>query len=149
MQTPVDNPRIRLSSVGNPIIINQAPIQMDGEIASSDLKIQYRVSAEINRPQSIVNVIVLLTYITDSKTLFSGSLTTTFNVVDLPSYITVKEGEDKFRIESDFLPTLISIAFSTTRGYYVRELQGTILAPYPFPMISIDSLLRRVTYKLI
>ena len=72
-----------------------------------------------------------------------------FDVVDLASYITAKEGEDEFRIESDFLPMLISIAFSTTRGYFARELVGSALAPYPFPMIPMDTLQKHTTYQLI
>lgn len=148
MQEPAENLRIRLSSVGNAVIDTPAPAQMEDGISASDLKVLYKVAVEVNRPMSQVNVNVMLAYLAGRKTLFSGGLVTTFDVVDLASYITEKEGEDEFRIESDFLPMMISIAFSTTRGYFVRELQSTALAPYPFPMISMDSIQKRTTYQL-
>lgn len=149
MPTPADNLRIRLSQVGNPIITVPAPDRVEEGLSSSDLKIQYNVQVKVNRPESRVEIVVSMAYLSGSKFLFSGSLTTIFDVVDLASYITAKEGEDEFRIESDFLPMLISIAFSTTRGYFVRELLGTALAPYPFPMISTDSIKKRTSYQLI
>ncbi len=148
MQEPAENLKIRLSSVGNTVIDTPAPTRMGGGISASNLKVLYKVAVEVNRPMSQVNVNVMLAYLIGQKTLFSGSLVTTFDVVDLASYITEKEGEDEFRIESDFLPMMISIAFSTTRGYFVRELQGSALAPYPFPMISMDSIQKRTTYHL-
>ena len=148
MQDPARNLRIRLSAVGNAVIDTPAPVLMEGGIPTSDLKVLYKVAVEVNRPVSQVNVNVMLAYLTGQKTLFSGSLVTTFDVVDLSSYITEIEGEDEFRIESDFLPMMISIAFSTTRGYFVRELKGTALALYPFPMISMDSIQKRTTYQL-
>ena len=148
MQEPAENLKIRLSSVGNAVIDIPAPAQMEGGISASDLKVLYKVAVEVNRPLSQVNVNVMLAYLAGQKTLFSGSLVTTFDVVNLASYITGLAGEDEFRIENDFLPMMISISFSTTRGYFVRELQGTALAPYPFPMISMDSIKKRTTYQL-
>ena len=148
MQEPAENLRIRLSAVGNAVIDNPAPALMEGGFSASNLKVLYKVAVEVNRPMSQVNVNVMLAYLAGQKTLFSGSLVTTFDVVDLSKYISEKEGEDEFRIESDFLPMMISIAFSTTRGYFVRELKGTALAPYPFPMISMDSIQKRTSYQL-
>ena len=148
MQEPAESLRIRLSAVGNAVIDNPAPALMEGGFSASNLKVSYKVAVEVNRPMSQVNVNVMLAYLAGQKTLFSGSLVTTFDVVDLSKYISEKEGEDEFRIESDFLPMMISIAFSTTRGYFVRELMGTALAPYPFPMISMDSIQKRTSYQL-
>lgn len=144
-----DNLKIRLSFVGDPKVESSALKQIEGEIDSSVLKIQYNVSVIINRPDSKVNVIVSMSYILGQEKLFSGSLTTGYDVVNLASYITTPEGEDKFRIESDFLPMLINIAFSTTRGYFASELMGTVLASYPFPMISMDNIQKRTSYQLI
>lgn len=148
MPQSTDNLKIRLSQVGEPFIDIPAPVQVDGGIAPSDLKIQFNVLVKINRPESQVDVVVSMIYLSGQKKLFSGSLTTSFDVVDLASYITAKDGEDEFRIESDFLPMLISIAFSTTRGYFVRELSDSVLSPYPFPMISMDTLQKHTTYQL-
>ena len=149
MPQSTDNLKIRLSKVGEPVIDKPAPVQVVGGIVASDLKIQYNVLVRINRPESRVDIIVSMVYLAGQNKLFSGSLTTGFDVVDLASYITAKEGEDEFRIESDFLPMLINIAFSTTRGYFARELVGSALAPYPFPMISMDTLQKHTTYQLI
>ena len=149
MPQSTDNLKIRLSQVGEPVIDIPAPVQVEGGIVASDLKIQYNVLVRINRPESRVDVVVSMVYLAGQNKLFSGSLTTGFDVVDLASYITAKDGEDEFRIESDFLPMLISIAFSTTRGYFARELVGSALAPYPFPMISMDILQKHTTYQLI
>ena len=149
MPQSTDNLKIRLSQVGDPVFDIPAPVQVEGGIVASDLKIQYNVLVRINRPESRVDIIVSMVYLAGQNKLFSGSLTTGFDVVDLASYITAKEGEDEFRIESDFLPMLISIAFSTTRGYFARELVGSALAPYPFPMISMDTLQKHTTYQLI
>ena len=146
MQKSAENLKIRLSLVGDAVIDTPAPA--GGKLSASDLKVMYRVTVEVNRPLSQVKVNVTLSYLSGHNTIFSGSLATTFDVVDLALYITEQEGEDEFRIESDFLPMLISIAFSTTRGYFVRELQGTALAPYPFPMVSMDSIQKRVAYQL-
>lgn len=146
MQNSAESLKIRLSSVDDAVIDTPAPA--GGNLSASDLKVMYKVAVEINRPLSQVKVNVALSYLLGHNTIFSGSLATTFDVVDLSLYITEQEGEDEFRIESDFLPMLISIAFSTTRGYFVRELQGTVLARYPFPMISMDSIQKRVTYQL-
>ena len=149
MPQSTDNLKIRLSKVGEPVIDMPAPVQVEGEIVASDLKIQYNVLVRINRPESRVDIIVSMVYLAGQKKLFSGSVTSGFDVVDLASYITAKDGEDEFRIESDFLPMLISIAFSTTRGYFARELVGSALAPYPFPMIPMDTLQKHTTYQLI
>ena len=104
---------------------------------------------KVDRPESRVEVIVSMMYFIGKVKLFSGSLTTGFDVVDLSSYISAEDGEDKFRIESDFLPMLINIAFGTTRGYFAKELGGTALEAYPFPMIPMESILKRTTYQLI
>lgn len=143
------NLKIRLSKVGEPVIDIPAPVQIDGGISAAELRIQYNLIARVNRPESRVDITVSMVYLSDQKKLFSGNLTTGFDVVDLASYITAKDGEDEFRIESDFLPMLISIAFSTTRGYFVRELLGTALGPYPFPMISMENIQKHTTYQLI
>ena len=148
MQSPVDNIKIRLLSVGNPDIRTEVPSIIERDFSSSDLKIQYQVSVVVNRPQSQVDVIVTLTYLNKGDILFSGSLTTSFEVVELASIITIKDGQDEFQIESDFMPMLINIAFGTTRGYFARELQGTVLAPFPFPMITIERLLKRTSFQL-
>lgn len=144
-----DNLKIRLSFVGDPNIESSSLKQIGGKIDSSALKIQYNVLVEINRPESRVNVIVSMTYMLEQEKLFTGSLTTGYDVVNLASYISTPEGEDKFRIESDFLPMLINIAFSTTRGYFARALANTALAPYPFPMVSMDSIQKRTSFRLI
>lgn len=143
------NLKIRLSKVGEPVIDIPAPVQIDGGLSAAELRIQYNLIARVNRPESRVDITVSMVYLSDQKKLFSGNLTTGFDVVDLASYITAKDGEDEFRIESDFLPMLISIAFSTTRGYFVRELLGTALGPYPFPMISMENIQKHTTYQLI
>ena len=149
MPMPADNVKIRLSHVDNPVIGHPAPTMVDGGVSSSDLNIQYSVLVRINRPESSVDVVVSISYIIGQKTVFSGSLTTGFNVVDLASFITAKDGEDEFRVESDFLPMLISIAFSTTRGYFARELADSVLAPFPFPIISLDNIKKRTIYQLV
>ena len=148
MQAPAENLRIRLSSVGDAVIETYPPVRMDSGIAASDLMVSYKVAVEVDRPRSQVGVKVTMAYTDARKTLFSGTLETTFYVVDLASYITEMKREDEFRIESDFLPMMISLAFSTTRGYFVRELQGTALEPYPFPIVSMESIQKRTTYKL-
>ena len=149
MQSPTDNLKIRLASVGNAVIETTAPEQMQKVFSPSDLRIQYAVSVVINRRESLVDVIVSMSYILGQETLFSGHLTTSFDVVDLSSYITTNEGEEEFHVEHDFFPMLINIAFGTTRGYFVKELQGTVLAPYPFPMIGLDSIQKRTSYRLV
>ena len=149
MPQPIDNLRIRLFSVGNAVIDTAAPTLGDYALSPADLKIQYGVSVVVNRPESRVDVKVSMSYLSDQTALFSGGLTTSFDVVELSSFISTKEGEDGFRIENDFLPMLINIAFGTTRGYFARELQGSVLAPYPFPMVSMEGIQKRTTYRLI
>ena len=149
MPSPVDSVRIRLSFVGDPVIEIPAPSKIQEDISSSELKIQYKTVAVLNRPESRVDIIVTMVYFIEQTMVFSGSLTTGFEVVDLASFITAKEGEDGFQIGSDFLPLLLNIAFSTTRGYMARELSGSALAAYPFPMVSMEGIQKRTTYRLI
>lgn len=149
MPSPSDSVRIRLSFVGDPLIEIPALAKIEGEIPSSDLKIQYKAMAVLNRPESKVDIIVTMVYYIEQTMVFTGSLKTSFDVVDLASFITAKEGEDGFQIETDFLPMLLSTAFSTTRGYMVRELSGSALATYPFPMVSLEGIQKRTTYRLI
>lgn len=147
MQMTVDNLRIRLASVEEAVINTPLP-EIKGELFPDDLGVSYQISVDVDRPRSLVAVDVTLTYMDDRLTLFSGSLKTSFSVVDLASYITMQEGDGEFRIESDFFPLLVETAFSTARGYFARELQDTPLAPYPFPMIAQENLLKRTTYQL-
>ena len=149
MSQPADNLKIRLSRIGDPVIDVPAPGLKESSFLPSELKISYSAKVKINRPESRVDVIVSLVYLAGKNVLFSGSLTTGFDVVDLSSYITFQEGEDRFHIESDFLPMLVNIAFSTTRGYFTRELVGSVLEPYPFPMISMENILKRTTCQLV
>ena len=149
MLSPADSVRIRLSFVGEPVIEIPAPAKIEEEIPSSDLKIQFKVMEVLNRPESKVDIIVTMVYYIEQTMVFTGSLITSFEVVNLESFITAKEGEDGFQIECDFLPMLLSIAFSTTRGYMARELSGSALAAYPFPMVSMESIMKRTTYRLI
>ncbi len=149
MPQSIDNLRIRLSKVGSPVIDTSALRQISGGIDASDLKIQYNVLVKVNRPESQVDVIVSMVYLDGQIKLFSGNLTTTFEVLDLASYITVNDGDEEFHIEKDFLPMLIDVAFSTARGYFARELSNSALSPYPFPMISLDIIRKHTSYQLI
>lgn len=149
MPSPIDNLKIRLASVGDAVIETAAPEQMQKVFSPSDLRIQYAVSVVVNRPESRVDVIVSMSYALGQETLFSGHLTTSFDVVDLDAYIMTKEGAEEFHVEHDFFPMLVSIAFGTTRGYFVNELKGTVLAPYPFPMISMDNIQKRTSFRLV
>ena len=149
MQSPDNNLKIRLVFVGDPVISTKAPEQVENGISAEDIKIQFGVRVVVDRPASKVDVVVTFSYFTGAITLFSGSLTSSFEVLDLASLIQTQDGEDGFRLESDFLPILINIAFSNTRGYFVNELRSSALAPYPFPIVSMDSIKKRTTYKLI
>lgn len=125
------------------------PKSIDKELCPADLNIQYSVLAKINRPESCVDIVVSMTYITGSTKLFSGGLTTRFEVVELSSFIEFTENSSEFQIKCDFLPMLINIAFGTTRGYIAHELKDTLLAPYPFPMIARDNILKNTAYQII
>lgn len=149
MQTPVENMRIRLAHIGEMIIETRLPAGMSGNLSAEDLKIQYSVSVLVNRPESSVDITVSMAYSSGRLELFSGSLTSRFDVIGLGRYIIAMEGSNEFQIQNDFLPMLINIAFGTTRGYLARELQDTVLSPYPFPMISLDNIQKRTSYQLI
>ena len=149
MPLPDNNLRIRLIFVGDRQVSTEAPAQIDKPLSAEDIKIQFAVRIVIDRPESQVGIIVSYSYLHGQGTLFSASLTTKYEVLDLASYVKTTEGEDSFKLENDFLPMLVNIAFSTTRGYFVRELEGTVLEKYPFPIVSMDSIKKRTTYKLI
>ena len=143
-----DNLGIRLASVGDAVIDIPAPEQVAGGLSLDELKVKYAVSVEVNRPVSRVDITVSMSYLLGQTILFAGHLTSCFEVIDLASYID-EEGIDVFQIKNDFFPMLISIAFGTARGYFVREWQGSALAQYPFPMISMDNIQKRTEYRLI
>lgn len=149
MQTPVENMKIRLASIGRMAVKTKPPVGMDNGLSADDLKIQYAVSVIVNRPESCVDITVSMAYSLEMMDAFSGSLTSRFDVIDLERYIVATEGSNEFQIQNDFLPMLINIAFGTTRGYLARELQDTVLSPYPFPMISMDNIQKRTSYRLI
>ena len=129
MPEPVNNLKIRLLSVGNPLIVTPVPLQMEGPLSPESLRINFKVLVRIIRPESRIAVTVSMGYHFESTALFEGGVTTEFEVVDLASLITANEGEDEFRLENDFLPMLINIAFSTARGYFAHELKDSVLAP--------------------
>ena len=140
---------MRLTKIGSCEIENNlSPISVE-HLDKTNLKINYNVFVEINRPLSQVSVKVALSYLDGSSYLFNGKLTCTFEIEKLSTFIELDEEKDEFNIKSDFLPSLIALSFSTTRGYFARELIGTALEAYPFPMISSKSLLERVNYQVI
>ena len=149
MQTPVENIKIRLASLGKMVIKTKSPVDMDSGISADDLKIHYDVTVVVNRPESCVDITVSMAYSLERLDVFSGSLTSRFDVIDLERYIVAIEGSNEFQIRNDFLPMLINIAFGTTRGYLACELQDTVLSSYPFPMISMDNIQKRTSYQLI
>lgn len=149
MPMPAENIKIRLVMVGDPCVDLRLPVHVENELSADDLQIQYAVAVRINRSDSIVDVDVKMSYYLGRDKLFSGSLINRFEVVDLADYIIAFDGSNEFRIENDFIPMLINISFSTTRGYFARELQDTVLAKYPFPIISLDMIQKRTSYQLI
>ena len=148
---PSENTTIimRLTKIGSCEIENNLSSISVEHLDKTNLKINYNVFVEINLPLSQVSVKVALSYLDGSSYLFNGKLTCTFEIEKLSTFIELDEEKDEFNIKSDFLPSLIALSFSTTRGYFARELIGTALEAYPFPMISSKSLLERVNYQVI
>ena len=141
--------KMRLTKIGSCEIENNLSSISVEHLDKTNLKINYNVFVEINLPLSQVSVKVALSYLDGSSYLFNGKLTCTFEIEKLSTFIELDEEKDEFNIKSDFLPSLIARSFSTTRGYFARELIGTALEAYPFPMISSKSLLERVNYQVI
>lgn len=141
--------KMRLTKIGSCEIENNLSSISVEHLDKTNLKINYNVFVEINLPLSQVSVKVALSYLDGSSYLFNGKLTCTFEIEKLSTFIELDEEKDEFNIKSDFLPSLIALSFSTTRGYFARELIGTALEAYPFPMISSKSLLERVNYQVI
>ena len=139
--------KIRLVSIDKPEIIVPAPKEM--AIDPDTLKIQYSVNVVVNRPESQVQVLVGMAYMASLTEVFNGHLASSFEVVNLASYVLVNEEDESFQIESDFIPTLINVAFGTARGYFAAETKGTALEPYPFPIFSLEDIQRRTSYQLI
>ena len=148
---PSDNikTQMRLTQIGNCEIDNHLSSFKADQIEIGKLKIDYSAQVEINRPLSQVAVRITLCYYMGTADLFVGKLTCFFEVEGLSSFIEVDENKEELNIKSDFLPSLIGISFSTSRGYFVRELVGTPLEAYPFPIVSNKSLLSRVKYQVI
>lgn len=149
MQASAENLKIRLVMVGEPIIDFRPPVHIEGGLSADRLQIQYAVAVRINRPDSVVDVEVTMSYYQGRDKLFSGTLTNRFEVIDLAEYIIAIDGSNEFQVENDFIPMLVSVSFSTTRGYFVRELQDTELSMYPFPIIPLDMIQKRTSYQLI
>ena len=141
--------KMRLTKIGSCEIENNLSSISVEHLDKTNLKINYNVFVEINLPLSQVSVKVALSYLDGSSYLFNGKLTCTFEIEKLSTFIEFDEKKDEFNIKSDFLPSLIALSFSTTRGYFARELIGTALEAYPFPMISSKSLLARDNYQVI
>ena len=145
---PAAELKFRLIYVGDSCIDYHVPA-MPVSISAKDLSIQYNTKVVIDRVQSQVDVIVTMAYYCAKKTVFSGGLTTKFEVLNLSSYINAKEGTNEFGISNNFLPMLVSIGFSTARGYFAAENKGTFLEAFPFPAISVENILKRISYQLI
>lgn len=139
--------KIRLASIGKPEIVVSAPKEMT--IDPDTLKIQYSVNVIVNRPESQVQILVGMAYVAGQTEVFNGRLMSSFDIVNLASYVLVNEEDESFQIESDFLPTLINVAFGTTRGYFAAETKGTALEPYPFPVFSLEDIQKRTCYQLV
>ena len=148
MQMPVENIKIRLVMVGEPCVEYHPPVHVGDTLSEDNLQIQYSVLVKINRPDSVVDVYVTMSYYVGGDKLFSGSLTNRFEVVNLAEYIISTDDNNEFRVKNDFIPMLINISFSTTRGYFARELQNTELSMYPFPIIALDMIQKRTSYQL-
>lgn len=146
---PDNKIKMRLSKIGDCRIYNNLSSYMGDKISSSNLRINYNMTVQINRSLSTVMINTAIKYYDGETALFFGDLDCFFMVEDLFSYVEVTKGDNSFQVKSDFLPMLEGIAFSTTRGYFARELVGSILEDFPFPMITIDNLLKRTSYQII
>lgn len=146
---PENKIKMRLSKIGDARIYNNLSSYSKDTIQSSTLRINYNLKVQINRALSTVMINTAIEYYDGENALFFGNLDCYFTVEDLSSFVEIGKEDSNFQITSDFLPMLEGIAFSTTRGYFARELVGSILEDYPFPMISVDNLLKRTTYQII
>lgn len=144
-----ESPRIRLASIVGENIYKSAPLNSQIEIHVEKLKVRYDVLVTIDRPQSQVRIKIGLMYSSDGNLVFSGEVASVFDVVELDSFISEKGDDGEFRVEQDFFPMLVNIAFGTTRGYFAARNVGTVLEDYPFPMMDMENVMKHVEYQLI
>lgn len=144
-----ESPRIRLASIVGENIYKSAPLNSQIEIHVEKLKVRYDVLVTIDRPQSQVRIKIVLMYSSDGDLVFSGEVSSVFDVVELDSFISEKGDNGKFRVEQDFFPMLVNIAFGTARGYFAARNVGTVLEGYPFPMMNMENVMKHVEYQLI
>lgn len=144
-----ENIKMRLASIGNLTITTPLQTEIDTNQLNTDLRIQFGVQVQLVRPESKVIVSVTMSYILNQLTIFSGTITIEYIVLDLASYIKVKDQENSFVLENDFMPMLVGAGFSTARGYFARQLVNTYLEKYPFPIFALSEILKRTTYQLV
>lgn len=146
---PAESPKFRLVSVTGENISKTAPANLDMGICVDVLKVRYGVVVIIDRPKSQVRVEVCLTYLQGGDMVFSGKISSVFEVQSLDSLISEKGDGREFRVEQDFLPMLVNVAFGTARGYFAARNTGTSLENYPFPVMDMDNVMKHVEYLLI
>lgn len=146
---PAENHKFRLISITGENISKSTPANVDVEICVDMLKVRYGVVVTIDRPESQVRVEVCLTYLQGGDTVFSGRVSSIFEVQSLDSLISEKDDGREFRVEQNFLPMLVNVAFGTARGYFAARNIGTSLENYPFPVMDMDNVMKHVEYLLI
>ena len=88
--------KMRLTQIGSCETENNLPSISVERIEKTNLKINYSVFVEINRPMSQVSVRVTLRYLYGTTNLFKGRLTCTFDIENLSAFIELDEDKERF-----------------------------------------------------
>lgn len=112
-----------------------------------NVKMGFKFHPNINEESLSISVRVYYNYDIEGETrkIMSIEIVSLFKIVDIDKHIEL--GETKFNDKSNIIPSLLNIAFGSTRGYLAAKVAGTILAKYPLPLMDADSILSKIHSK--
>lgn len=118
------------------------------EVVPEKLQVAHRVVIEVLLDGSAINVITSLKYLLEDRDVSEISVRCRFKAEPFWDLVKIDKETHTVDFEEALVFTIVPVAFSTTRGYYLARLEGTPLASYPYPIIQTEDLLRQIKISL-
>lgn len=114
------------------------------DLSPDSLGVGHRVTIEVLKNDSTVNVFTSLKYIINNKDVSEITIKCRFKLSPFSEIIKFENESQTVNFEETLLYVIIPVAFSTTRGYYNAKLENNPLYKYPYPIIQTDVLIKQV-----
>ena len=145
-----NNIHYNLQSIDDGVYIdNSRPTEMTDGFSAETLGFQYKLTTRLNLQDNTIIISPQVRYAFQGKVLMETSVSYRFRVSDLHVVAEIDKEENKVRLDTIFMSTLIGIAFSGLRGIVHERAKGGILAAYPVPVIIMDDLLKNNAIQVV